>query len=304
MITVRFWVVQILENGFSFKYLRTVFVRGALVDNVAGRYIEISFKQQWRATVVVFFAQIIWFLGIRRPLLSAVSGIAEFSTNVIFCEEEWCYGWDMLYTFPQCLGHFSDSKVLGIFIGGNSMAQVPPSPWSRWDAPGYQYVSNQTKPPLLMLHDAGFEDPNPQVRNETRQRLMIAARLLDQKRNQIDANFVDCIYGIENSPTRIMERCLASTGCCETACCKNRSWQEKYAWAIALLAVFCILVLISLSVTLFCWLYNRARDKHQKQLINESMGEMSPAVSQANMAALENRNESGYYPYVGGPNHY
>ncbi|EJW83667.1 hypothetical protein WUBG_05420, partial [Wuchereria bancrofti] len=77
-----------------------------------------------------------------------------------------------------------------------------------------------------------------------------------------------------------------------------------YAWAIALLALFCVFVLLSLFVTLFCWLYNRAKDKRQKRFINQSLDGMSPAISQANLTTFENRNESGYYPYVGGPNQY
>ncbi|EJD75532.1 hypothetical protein LOAG_17338 [Loa loa] len=184
------------------------------------------------------------------------------------------------------------------------MAQVPPAPWSRWDMPGYQYVSYKTKLPFPLQYDTGFENSGSQFGNATRQRLVGAGRLLDQRTNPNDANFVDCIYGIENSLVRVIQRCLASVGCCETSCCKNRSWQEKYAWAIALLTIFCALVLLSLFVTLFCWLYNRARDKNQKRFISQSMGGISPAISQTNLATIENRNESGYYPYVCGPNQY
>ncbi|CAG9539217.1 unnamed protein product [Cercopithifilaria johnstoni] len=184
------------------------------------------------------------------------------------------------------------------------MAQVSPPPWSRWDAPGYQYVSNKTKPPFPLQYDSGLENPGLQFGDLTRQRLVGAGKLLDQKINANDANFIDCIYGIENSPIRVIARCLANIGCCETTCCENRSWHEKYAWAVALLAIFCAVVLCSLFVILFCWLYNRARDKSQKRFISQSMGGMSPAISQANLAAIENRNESGYYPYVGGPNQY
>uniref|UniRef100_A0AAF5RT22 CX domain-containing protein n=2 Tax=Wuchereria bancrofti TaxID=6293 RepID=A0AAF5RT22_WUCBA len=185
------------------------------------------------------------------------------------------------------------------------MAQVHPSPWSRWDAPGYQYVSNKTKQPFPLQYDTGFENSELQFGNETRLRLIGANRLLDQKTDPNDANFVDCIYGIENSSVHVIERCLANAGCCETACCRNSSWQEKkYAWAIALLALFCVFVLLSLFVTLFCWLYNRAKDKRQKRFINQSLDGMSPAISQANLTTFENRNESGYYPYVGGPNQY
>ncbi|VBB27607.1 unnamed protein product [Acanthocheilonema viteae] len=145
------------------------------------------------------------------------------------------------------------------------MAQVPPSPWSRWDAPGYQYVSNKTKQPFPLQYDSEFENSGLQFGNATRQRLVGAGRLVDQKINRK---------------------------------------QEKYAWAIALLAIFCFVVLFSLFMILFCWLYNRARDKRQKRFIGQSMGGMSPAISQANLAAIENRNENGYYPYVGGPNQY
>ncbi|KAM3727015.1 Uncharacterized protein ACO02O_03707 [Dirofilaria immitis] len=184
------------------------------------------------------------------------------------------------------------------------MAQVPPSPWSRWDAPGFQYVLNKTKSPFPLQYDTGFENSGTQFENATQQRLVGASKLLDQKSNSNDLNFIDCIYGVENSPIRFVEQCLASSGCCETTCCKNRSWQEKYVWAVALLAIFCSFVILFLFVTLFCWLYNRSRDKRQKRFISESMDGMSPAVSQANLTAIENRIESGYYPYVGGPNQY
>ncbi|VDK82816.1 unnamed protein product [Litomosoides sigmodontis] len=130
------------------------------------------------------------------------------------------------------------------------MAQVPPSPWSRWDEPGYRYVSNKTKLPFPLQYDSGFENPGLQFGNATRQR------------------------------------------------------QEKYTWAVALLAVFCAVVLCSMFVILFCWLHNRARDKTQKRFISQSIDGLSPAISQANLTAIENRNESGYYPYVGGPNQY
>ncbi|KAK6110120.1 hypothetical protein QQG55_38645 [Brugia pahangi] len=184
------------------------------------------------------------------------------------------------------------------------MAQVHSSPWSRWDAPGYLYVSNKTKQPFPLQYDTGFENSGLQFGNEARLRLIGANRLLNQKADPNDANFIDCIYGMENSPVRVVKRCLANVGCCETTCCKNPSWQGKYAWAIALLSLFCALVLLSLFATLFCWLYNRARDKRQKRCINQSLDGMSPAISEANLTTLENRNESGYYPYVGGPNQY
>ncbi|VDN07784.1 unnamed protein product [Thelazia callipaeda] len=182
------------------------------------------------------------------------------------------------------------------------MAQAPPSPWSRWDAPGYQYVSNQTEAPYAIHHDTGFEDPSSQTSSAVLPRLG-ASRLIEQRRFPDDEDFVECVYGVEKSVVRYIERCLAKDGCCETTCCKNR-WEEGYNWAVALLIIFCVLVILALFITLFCWLYNRAKDKHQKRLINESMGGLSPAISKANMAAVENRNESGYYPFVGGPYQY
>ncbi|VDN27317.1 unnamed protein product [Gongylonema pulchrum] len=104
------------------------------------------------------------------------------------------------------------------------MAQEPPSPWSRWDAPGYEYASNRPEPPSSVQYDSGFENSGP--RNSggpTRQRL-VAGRLLEQRVNPNNPNFIECIYGAENSRTRYVEQCSKDTGCCETTCCTNRTW--------------------------------------------------------------------------------
>ncbi|VDM27036.1 unnamed protein product, partial [Toxocara canis] len=107
--------------------------------------------------------------------------------------------------------------------------------------------------------------------------------------NTDNADFLDCIYGVPNSAARFVELCLRDNGCCNTGCCSNHSWQEKYRWALALIIIFCILVIIAFAVWLFCWLFNRTKDKRQKKLLLGSSQGVSP-----NAAA-------GYYPYVGGP---
>ncbi|MCP9266424.1 hypothetical protein DINM_021975 [Dirofilaria immitis] len=156
------------------------------------------------------------------------------------------------------------------------MAQVPPSPWSRWDAPGFQYVLNKTKSSFPLQYDTGFENSGTQFENATQQRLQVLD-VAEQRAAKIAHGWLSFAFFQEARKVRL--------GSC-TSC---------------YILFFCNSLLF---VTLFCWLYNRSRDKRQKRFISESMDGMSPAVSQANLTAIENRIESGYYPYVGGPNQY
>ncbi|KHJ92204.1 hypothetical protein OESDEN_07913 [Oesophagostomum dentatum] len=42
-------------------------------------------------------------------------------------------------------------------------------------------------------------------------------------------------------------------------------WHNKYGWAVALIVIFCILVVIAVVVWLIVWLINRAKDKREKR---------------------------------------
>ncbi|ETN82421.1 hypothetical protein NECAME_17726, partial [Necator americanus] len=42
-------------------------------------------------------------------------------------------------------------------------------------------------------------------------------------------------------------------------------WHNKYGWAVALIVIFCILVVIAVAIWLIVWLINRAKDKRQKR---------------------------------------
>jgi heme/copper-type cytochrome/quinol oxidase subunit 2 len=100
----------------------------------------------------------------------------------------------------------------------------------------------------------------------------------------------------------------------------------KYAWAIALVIIFGIIVIIAVILFLVCWLFNRNRDKKQKQELLASTVP-SPAQSQVclhicDLLALAVLQllplqvsgaypayppasvNNAYYPYVGGPSKY
>ncbi|RCN24890.1 hypothetical protein ANCCAN_29404 [Ancylostoma caninum] len=40
---------------------------------------------------------------------------------------------------------------------------------------------------------------------------------------------------------------------------------NKYGWAVALIVIFCILVVIAVAIWLIVWLINRSKDKQQKR---------------------------------------
>lgn len=170
---------------------------------------------------------------------------------------------------------------------------------------GYRYVSSHTDPLNLIQSDSGLQYEG------LMQQKLLTVKLVEQKPNPNNPKFVDCIYGIENSAGRYVEQCLAVIGCCETTCCKN-SFSQSYAWAIGLTVAFCTMVLLSLIITLICWLYNRGDSKHQMQPISGSLGGISSVPSQVrsrphfemSMDGVGYRSDGGYYPYVGGPHQY
>ncbi|KIH60050.1 hypothetical protein ANCDUO_09707, partial [Ancylostoma duodenale] len=46
--------------------------------------------------------------------------------------------------------------------------------------------------------------------------------------------------------------------------------KEKYGWAVALIVVFCILVIIAVVISMIVWLINRSKDKKQKRLLEDA----------------------------------
>ncbi|KJH52064.1 hypothetical protein DICVIV_01766 [Dictyocaulus viviparus] len=101
----------------------------------------------------------------------------------------------------------------------------------------------------------------------------------------IDPWFYDCYYGIANSQVRIVEHCYKDIGCCQYGCCDNVDWHVKYGWAVALIVIFCILVVIAFVIWLIVWLINRSKDKRQKQdLIYEQSAFASPTLLQRPLA--------------------
>ncbi|ETN81689.1 hypothetical protein NECAME_17846, partial [Necator americanus] len=96
---------------------------------------------------------------------------------------------------------------------------------------------------------------------------IVRTALVDQRVNTVDPSFYDCFYGIANTQATVVERCYKDIGCCQYGCCHNHDWHNKYGWAVALIVIFCILVVIAVAIWLIVWLINRAKDKRQKREI-------------------------------------
>ncbi|WKX97752.1 hypothetical protein Q1695_013434 [Nippostrongylus brasiliensis] len=106
---------------------------------------------------------------------------------------------------------------------------------------------------------------------------VVRTALVSQKINTVDPSFYDCFYGIANTQSQVVERCYKDIGCCQYGCCNNDSWHTKYGWAVALIVIFCILVIIAFAIWLVVWLINRSKDKRQKrELMYEQASFSSP----------------------------
>ncbi|KAK6766862.1 hypothetical protein RB195_026250 [Necator americanus] len=126
-----------------------------------------------------------------------------------------------------------------------------------------------------------------------------ASALVDQKINTIDPSFYDCVYSTTMGQT-IIERCYKDIGCCATTCCSNDDWKNKYGWAVALIVVFCILVIIAVVIWMIVWLINRSKDKKQKRLLEDSG--LSRATSNMSLAqSTPNGYHFGTGPYQSPP---
>uniref|UniRef100_A0A1I7Y3Q8 CX domain-containing protein n=1 Tax=Steinernema glaseri TaxID=37863 RepID=A0A1I7Y3Q8_9BILA len=160
------------------------------------------------------------------------------------------------------------------------MAQERGAPWSRWDNPASNFVPLNNEP-LRQQYDAPTGAPlgaavgSPLVNYPE-------ARLLNYT-NSPDPLYYNCYYGVPNNPRTLVDLCLRDLGCCETTCCPNYSWQDKYGWAVALIIVFGAVVLIAGIIWLLVWLFNRAQDKRQRRYFESGQG-ISPASSQVSVA--------------------
>jgi hypothetical protein len=189
------------------------------------------------------------------------------------------------------------------------MAAEPNAPWSRWDAPGFQYVSQNTAPPNRQFDTVQYTITNSSFgnnginNNNNNIRYYDDGRLVDSRPNANDPAFIDCVYQSVNGGAQIVQQCYKDFGCCDHRCCEGSSWAEKYGWAVALIVIFCILVIIAFLIWLFVWLINRSRDKKQRRELLESPQGMSPAQSQVNIGGNGSYNGGPYNngPYNSGP---
>ncbi|EFO85836.1 hypothetical protein GCK72_005521 [Caenorhabditis remanei] len=128
---------------------------------------------------------------------------------------------------------------------------------SRWD--GYQQA---TQAPAL---NRQFDTQSNFLAADS----FVRSGLVGQQINTIDPSFYDCIYGVANSANTVIERCYKDIGCCSDGCCKNGTWHNRYGWAVALIVIFCILVIVAFVIWLVVWLFNRSKDKQQKRELYE-----------------------------------
>ncbi|CAI5443731.1 unnamed protein product [Caenorhabditis angaria] len=134
---------------------------------------------------------------------------------------------------------------------------------SRWE--GYQTVTQST---FSNTNNRQF-DTQTNVMNPSS---FVRSGLVEQQVNTIDPAFYDCIYSIANTANTVIERCYKDIGCCADGCCKNGYWHNRYGWAVALIVIFCALVIVAFVIWLVVWLFNRSKDKQQKrELYEQSM---------------------------------
>ncbi|WKY16546.1 hypothetical protein Q1695_001307 [Nippostrongylus brasiliensis] len=110
---------------------------------------------------------------------------------------------------------------------------------------------------------------------------LVRTALIEQHVNTIDPSFYDCVYNTSIGQT-VIERCYKDLGCCATTCCNNDEWRNKYGWAVALIVIFCFLVVLTVIISLIVWLINRAKDKRQKRLLDDQG--LSRATSRMSLA--------------------
>ncbi|KAK5975523.1 hypothetical protein GCK32_000974 [Trichostrongylus colubriformis] len=173
------------------------------------------------------------------------------------------------------------------------MAADRPGPWSRWDVPTND-ISPQYDTGTSGLSVGGNVRPVRPV-SYYEPLSVLRTGLVDQKVNTIDPSFYDCIYNTSVGQT-LIERCYKDLGCCATTCCTNEDWKTKYGWAVALIVVFCVLVVIAVIVSLIVWLVNRAKDKKQKKRLLDDSG-LSRATSNVSLA----QSTPGGYHFGTGP---
>ncbi|CAD5217101.1 unnamed protein product [Bursaphelenchus okinawaensis] len=157
------------------------------------------------------------------------------------------------------------------------MAQEHRSPWSRWDTPGFQYVPHIIQP----VNNRQYDAPSYQLSDSGGQSLE-GASLVDQRPSDADPNYLDCIYGFQQTGQQVVEQCYVDLGCCDNGCCENASWQAKFTAALALIIIFAIVVLIVFCIWMCVWLMNRGRDKAQRAEY-EQQSNVSPTQSQLNV---------------------
>ncbi|MFH4975283.1 hypothetical protein AB6A40_001992 [Gnathostoma spinigerum] len=168
---------------------------------------------------------------------------------------------------------------------------------SRWDAPGFQYVPSNTLPPAVVQSGTGVSafQQSEEIPVYFHSDYVIG-HLISQRQSPNHPEFLECVYGTRDSAGQIVQECLKEFGCCDTTCCSDLSWREKYAWALALIIVFAALVVIAFILWLFIWLFNRAKDKKQKKEMYGSQRPLSPSASQLSLNQTMNsqRGVGGY----------
>uniref|UniRef100_A0AC34GV70 CX domain-containing protein n=1 Tax=Panagrolaimus sp. ES5 TaxID=591445 RepID=A0AC34GV70_9BILA len=107
------------------------------------------------------------------------------------------------------------------------MAAEPNAPWSRWDAPGFQYVSHNTQPPNRQFDTGQYTITNTSLgnngNNNNNIRYYDDGRLVDSRPNANDPAFIDCVYQSVNGGAQIVQQCYKDFGCCDRRCCEGSS---------------------------------------------------------------------------------
>ncbi|KAI6188770.1 hypothetical protein M3Y98_00389800 [Aphelenchoides besseyi] len=172
------------------------------------------------------------------------------------------------------------------------MAQEPASPWSRWDVPGYRYVPHNVIQPIS---NRQFDSPSyvlPQP--GTQAQSLSDATLLEQRVNGKYTTTMIRLFMIVSTDfqTRFNRWLSNATWIWVVAMVvaaktyhgtflvlfvvMKEFRKEKYGAAVALICIFCAIVIIAFIVWLIIWLINRSRDKAQRANYEAQMTTPSP----------------------------
>uniref|UniRef100_A0A7E4V9T6 CX domain-containing protein n=1 Tax=Panagrellus redivivus TaxID=6233 RepID=A0A7E4V9T6_PANRE len=176
------------------------------------------------------------------------------------------------------------------------MAAEPNAPWSRWDAPGFEYISPNTQPPIRQYDTGTYVGGNGNQSIATGVNYFTDGKLIAHRPKPDDPAYIECVYQAASTGAEMVQTCFYEFGCCKHKCCEHYHWGRNKGMAIALICIVLLIMVLSVIIWFLFWLYNRSKDKRQRQLI-ENNG-MTPETTHESFDAYSTGVPP---PYIGGP---